>query len=251
MYVIESLKYNHIDVDHLEELFLLLETSLILQFTEVFNECIMIIEENHLFTINSTIQIFSFASMLGLEVLSDKARFYVLYNFKRFLMQNKNAFFELSKEELQLLLNDNGLNVNDETDVYNLIHDWCAETHNYDNDVLYDMVINCVNFNSMSKFQLESCILKTKNYILQSAMKQLYHKDTFDVTDDLKILLIKPPRIIPSALCAIKNEDDGYAYIYRWNWSTISFEQFIKVDPLPRNSTGYHVVNKSNICGIN
>lgn len=205
-----------------------------------------IVEERYLFKVDSTIQIFSFASMLGLQDLSDKARIYILLYFKSILIQFRDGFLELSKEEIQLLLKDNRLNVDDETDVYNLIIDWCRETNN-NIDVEYDVAIGCVRFNCMTKIQLESCILKTNNLILQNAIKQFYHKDTIDFNR----LLIRPPRNIPCDLCAVKNENNGFAYIYRWNWTTMNFEMFIKVDPLPRDSTGYHVVIKSNLNLIN
>lgn len=238
MKVIDSLIHNRIDFDCVKELLLVLETSQLLQFENIIKESITLIKNKYLFTVNA-IYIFSLASRLGLKDLCNKARIYILYNFKTFLIQNRDSFFELNDDDLLSLLNDNGLNTKNEIDVYNLITDWCLKTDNY--NIEYDMTIGCVRFNSMSKNQLKYCFLKTKNFNLQNTIKQ-YVINT-NQSEETMGLLTRPMRSVPNALCAMKNENNG-AYIYRWDWTLFKFTQFIKVEPLPTETTGYHVVVK-------
>lgn len=240
------MKHNHIDFDSVEKLLLVLETSQLLQFTYIIQESIKLIKEKYLLSVHA-IPIFSVAYRLGLQELYEKARIYILYNFKTFLIQNRDGFFDLTEGDLQLLLNDNGLNIDDETDVFNLVIDWCAKTNNY--DIEYEMVVGCVHFNSMNQNQLQSCISKTNNLKIQNTIQQ--YLSCNNESKDSTGLLIRPIRSVPNVLCAIKNEEDGYAFIYRWDWASMKFTKFLRVDPLPLDTTGYHVVVKGNINKIN
>lgn len=241
MSVIKCLKHGHIIYDCVEELLLVLEISQLLQFTDINQKSIQLIKEKYLFTPHA-IPIFSLSFRLGLKELYEKARVYILYNFKTFLVQNRDSFFELIEGDLQLLLNDNGLNVNSETDVYDLVIDWCSETNNY--DIEYEMAISCVHFSSMKNHQLQSCISKTNNLNLQNAIKQ-YLSCTNESENSME-LLNRPIRSVPNVLCAVRNEVDGCAFIYRWDWASLNFIKFLKLDPLPFDTTGYHVVIKGN-----
>lgn len=241
MSVIESLKHNRVVFDSLEDLLNILETSQLLQFTDIIQKSIELITEKYLFTVHA-VPIFSLASRLGLQELYEKARVYILYNFKRLLVLNKDSFFELNEGDLQQLLNDNGLNIDNETDIFDLVIEWCSETNNY--NIEYEIAVGCVHFNSMNKNQLKCSISKTNNLNLQNTIKQ-YMNYTKETEESLG-LLIRPPRCVPYVLCAMKNEEDGYAFIYRWDWASMKFIKFLRVDPLPLDTTGYHVVVHGN-----
>lgn len=216
-----------------------METAQLLQFTIVVQDIIEHIVDKYLLTINA-IPVYSLASRLGLKDLMLSARTYILFNFKTLLAQNRDRFFELSKEDLKELLNDNGLNVNDETDIYDLIIEWCLETNNI--DVEYELVVDIVRFDSMNKNQLKHCISKTKCSNLKNIIKQYinYEVENKDSKGS------RPMRSKPYVLCTLGNDEDGYAFIYRWDWTSKKFIQFLKLDPLPPTTTGYHVVVKGN-----
>lgn len=244
MNIIKNLKHNHIVYENVEELLSLLETSQLLQFTDIIEESMNVINNRFVFT-PYAVPIFSLASRLGLKELCDKSRIYILYNFKKLLLLNRDSFFELNEGDLQVLLNDNGLNVRNEIDVYDLVLEWCLKTNNYDNE--YEMAVNCVHFSSMNKTELNSCISKTDNLNLKNTIKQ--YINCINENGESMELLIRPVRSIPNVLCAMKNENKG-AYIYRWNWTSLKFTQFLKVDPLPIDTTGYHVIVKGNFNNI-
>lgn len=198
-------------------------------------EMIELIEEKYLLTVNVFL-IYGLASRLGLMDLMKKARVAIQFNFKTLLDQNRAGFFELPKEDLKELLNENGLNVNDETDVYDLVVEWCLETKNI--DIEYRMVVDSVRFDSMNKNQLQHCSSKTKNLNLKKTIKKYIRKKNKNSK--------RPVRSVPYVLCTVRNDDDGYAFIYSWDWATKKFIQFLKLDPLPPAITGYHVVVKGN-----
>lgn len=241
MMVIESLKQNKIIVDGLEDLLTILEVSQILQFSFIMAESIKIITKNYLFTIYA-LDIFSMVSKLEIKSLLEKSHAYILYNFKTILVQNKAAFLKLSEVDLQSLLNNNGLNVDNEKDVFDLIINWCSVNDKY--NIEYEMVVSCVRFKSMNNEQLTDCISKTKNLNLQNVM--IPYLDFTKKNEDTIGVFIKPIRNIPFGLCAVKNELDGYAFVYRWDWASMQFTKFIRLDPLPLDTTGYHVIVKGN-----
>lgn len=238
MKVIDSLNSDRIEFNCARELLLVLETSQLLQFENIIEQSIILIKDKYLFTVHA-IYIFSLASRLGLKELYNKTRIYILYNFKRLLIQNKNGFFELNDDDLLSLLNDNGLNVEDEIDVFNLIIEWCSETDNYNME--HDMTLGCVRFNLMNKNQLNSCILKTNHLSLQDTIKQYMNYTT--QSEETMGLLTRPIRSLPYVLCALKNENKA-AYIYRWDWTLLNFTPFINMEPLPSDTKGYHVIVK-------
>lgn len=241
MSAINSLKHNRIIFDSLEDVLLVLETSQLLQFTDTIKKSVDLIKERYLFTRNA-LHIFSLTSMLGLKALFDKARVYILYNFKMFLMQNRDSFFQINEDDLLLLLNDTCLNVENEVDVYNLVIDWCKNTNSYNME--YKMATSCVRFNSMNTNQLQNCISKTNNLNLQSFIKNYLNRT--NQSEESVGLLIRPVRSIPNVLCAMKNENEG-AYIYCWDWAILKFTRFMKVEPLPVDTTGYHVIVNGNL----
>ncbi|XP_025408876.1 kelch-like protein 28 isoform X2 [Sipha flava] len=237
MSVIESLKHNRIVYDGLENLLNILETSQLLQFTDIIQKSIEVITEKYLFSVHA-VPIFSLASTLGLQELYEKARVFILYNFKKLLVLNKNSFFELNEEDLQQLLKDNGLNIDNEIDIFDLIIEWCSKTNNY--NIGYEIAVDCVDFNAMDMVQLNYSITKTNHFNLINTIRHyINYKRGHETSLNL---LIKPPRCVPHVLCAIKNEEDGYAFIYRWDWVSLKFTKFLRLDPLPLYTTGYHVI---------
>ncbi|XP_026817278.1 uncharacterized protein LOC113556504 [Rhopalosiphum maidis] len=238
MKVINSLQSNKVVFNGIEDILLILEVSQLLQFSFIIFESIKIIKEKYLFT-NHAIDIFPEVSKLGLQNLLDKSRAYILYNFTTILKKNKFGFLKLNERDLQSLLNSNSLNVANEKDVYDLIIDWCSTNNGYNFE--YELAVSCVHFNVMSKEELECCISKTKNSILQDVIKP--YIDISRENHDT-VSLIRPIRCIPYVLCAVKNEDDGHAFIYRWDWSSMQFTKFLRLDPLPLDTTGYHVFIK-------
>lgn len=240
MSVINSLKHSRIIFDSLEDVLLVLETSQLLQFTDIIKKSVDLIKERYLCTLHA-LHIFSLTSSLGLKALFDKTRVYILYNFKIFLIQNRDSFFQINEDDLLLLLNDSCLNVENEVEVYNLVIDWCKNTNSHNME--YKIATSCVRFNSMNTNQLRNCISKTNNLNLRSFIKK-YLNHTNQSKESVG-LLIRPVRSIPNVLCAIKNEKEG-AYIYCWDWAILKFTRFIKVEPLPVNTTGYQVIVNGN-----
>lgn len=241
MSIINSLKHDTIIFNTVEELFLILETSLYFQFTDTIKKSIQIINENILKL--HAIPVLMLASRLSLPELYEKARIYILYNFKAILSHSRTKFFELNKADLLLLLNDNGLNVDNEVDVFNLVIDWCSQTKNYDMEC--EMVAECVHFSSMDANQLQYSISKSKNLNLQNIIKQ-YNIYDIQTNSSLKHL-IRPARCIPNALCAVKNDPDGDIFIWKWDWQSLKFSRFLQLDPLPRHTVGYHVLVKGKL----
>jgi len=237
------LKHKKVIFDDLDDLLTILEVSQFLQFPFIIAESIKIVREKYLFTIYA-VNVFSTVSKLGIKSLLEKSQAYILYYFKTILSQNKAGFLQLSKADLQTLLNNNSLNVNNELDVFDLIVNWCSVNNNY--NIEYEMIVSCVRFKSMNKEQLEYCISKTNNINLKNIM--IPHKDcTNEYQNSLTMeLYIRPIRNIPFGLCAVKNELDGYAFVYRWDWACMQFTKFIRLDPLPLDTTGYHVIVKGN-----
>jgi hypothetical protein len=240
MKVINCLKSNKVVYNGIHDILLILEVSQLLHFSFIIFESIKIIKEKFLFT-NYAIDIFSKVSKLGLQNLLDKSRAYVLYNFTTILEKNKNGFMNLNERDLQSLLNFNSLNVPNEKYVYDLIIEWCAKNNNYKHE--YELAVSCVHFNTMSKEELEYCISKTANVNLLNTIKPF-----LDVSNDNQdtVSLIRPIRSVPYVLCAVKNENNGHAFVYRWDWSCMQFTKFLKLDPLPLGTTGYHVFFKGN-----
>lgn len=224
MKVITSLKSNKVVFNGIKDLLLILEVAQLLQFSFIIFESIKIIKEKFLFT-NHAIDIFPEVSKLGLQNLLDKSRAYILYNFTTIMEKNKLGFMQLNERDLQSLLNSNSLNVPNEKDVYDLIIDWCARNNNYNFE--YELAVSCVHFNTMSNEELECCILKTKNVILRDVIKP--YLDISRENHDT-VSLIRPIRCIPYVLCAVKNEDDGHSFIYRWDWSCMQFTKFLRLD---------------------
>lgn len=248
MGVINSLIQKKVIFDDLNDLLAILEVSQFLQFPFIIAECIKIVREKYLFTIYA-VNVFSTVSKLGIKNLIEKSQAHILYYFKKILSQNRAGLLKLRKVDLQALLNNNGLNINNEKDVFDLIVNWCLVNNKYDNE--YEMIVSCVRFKSMNKEQLEYCISKTNNVNLKNVMIP-YMDYTRKKKDIIAMgLFIKPIRNIPFGLCAVKNELDGYAFVYRWDWSSMQFTKFIRLDPLPLDTTGYFVAvkgNKNNLC---
>ncbi|KAE9524182.1 hypothetical protein AGLY_015427 [Aphis glycines] len=238
MKVINSLKNNQVIFNDLEDLLLILEVSQILQFSFIIFQSTKIIEEKYLFTINA-VNIFPKASKLRLKNLLDKAHAYILYNFTTILRKNKVGFLKLNEHDLHLLLKNINLNVENEKEVFDLIVDWCSMNDNYNFE--YELAINCVYFKRMTQEQLKYCISKTKNIHLQNAIKVFIN---FTKNIQNTVSLTKPIRCIPHVLCAVKNEDDGHAFMYRWDWDIRQFVKFLRLDPLPLNTTGFQVIIK-------
>jgi len=241
--VINSLKQKKVLYDNLNHLFTILEVSQFLQFYSIIAESIKIIKTKYLFTMHA-VNVFSFVSKLGIKDLIEKSQAHILHYFEDVLLENREEFLKLKKEDLQTLLNNNSLNVNNEQSVFDLIVNWCLINNKY--DLEYEMIVSCVRFKSMNKEQLEHCISKTNNVDLLNIMIPYLNGTRED--QDLMTLgfYIRPIRNIPFGLCAVKNELDGFAFVYRWNWASMQFTKFIRLDPLPRNTTGYHVIVKSN-----
>jgi len=238
MKVINSLENNQVIFNGLEDLLLILEVSQLLQFSFIIFQSTKVIKEKYLFTINA-VNIFPEASKLGLKNLLDKAHAYISYNFTTILKKNKVGFLKLNEQDLQLLLKNTNLNVENEKEVFDLIMDWCSTNNNYNFE--YELAVNCVYFNRMTQEQLKYCISKTENTDLQNVIKPFIHfpKNTQDI-----VSLINPIRCIPHVLCAVKNEDDGHAFMYRWDWGIRQFVKFLRLDPLPLDTIGYQVVVK-------
>ncbi|VVC44639.1 BTB/POZ domain,SKP1/BTB/POZ domain,Kelch-type beta propeller,BTB/Kelch-associated [Cinara cedri] len=236
MSIIHSLRHNTVVIDGVDELLRFLETSIFYQFTDIIKKSNTIIKESMLTC--HAIPILLSASRLALSELCEKARIYILYNFKTLLANNREQFYQLNRANLLLLFNDNGLNVNDEMDVFNLVIEWCSKNY----DIEYEMVSKCVRFNLMDANQLNNCISKTKNSNLQNTIKQ-YIDYNIQGNESMKPL-IRPIRNVPNVLCTVKNDDDGDAHIWKWDWQTLQFSKFLKVDPLPSNTVGYHVMVK-------
>lgn len=239
--VVDCLKQKKVIVDGLEDLLTILEVSQLLQFSFVIAESIKMISEKYLFTINA-VNVFSTVSKLGIKSLIEKSHAYILYNFKTILVQNKAGFLKLTEDDLQTILNNNSLNLDNEQDVFDLIINWCLVNDKY--NIEYEMVVSCVRFKSMNTEQLKYCLSKTKNFNLQNVI--LPYLDCNTENRYSMGLFIKPIRNIPFGLCAVKNELDGYAFVYRWDWSTMQFTKFIRLDPLPLDTTGYHVIVKGD-----
>jgi len=238
MKVINSLKNNQIIFNGVEDLLLILEVSQLLQFSFISFHSTKVIKEKYLFTINA-VNIFPKAFMLGLKNLSDRAHAYILYNFTTILKKNKVGFLKLDEQDLQLLLKNTNLNVENEKEVFDLIMDWCSTNNNYNFE--YELAYNCVYFNRMTQEQLKYCISKTKNINLQNIIKPLIY---FPKNDRYSVSLINPIRCIPHVMCAVKNDDDGHAFMYRWDWDVRQFVKFLKLSPLPRNTVGYKIFIK-------
>lgn len=229
---------KYINIRCIDSLLLLLETSQILQFTETTLKTIELIETKWFFTEN-VLPIFLLVSRLGMEDLYKKAFINILYKFNYILTYKRKYFWRLCEKDLKLLLNHNGLNVENETDVYDLVIRWCKKNENNDE---YEIAIECVRFNSMNKVQLEYCISKTNNFNLQNTIKQLMNKS------ENPLVLIKPPRKVPYVLCAMKNNVvNGYSFVFRWDWDLLKFVEFLRVDPLPQDTFGYHVAIKGKL----
>jgi len=60
------------------------------------------------------------------------------------------------------------MNVDNETDIYNLNIEWCLKTKNYDME--YEIAVNCVHFNLMNTKQLLCCLLITKDINLKKIL---------------------------------------------------------------------------------
>ncbi|CAH1732177.1 unnamed protein product [Aphis gossypii] len=238
MKVISSLENNQVIFNGLEDLLLILEVSQLLQFSYIIFQSIKVIKEKYLFTINA-VNIFPVASKLGLKNLFDKAHAYISYNFTTILRKNKVGFLKLNEQDLQLLLKNINLNVENEKEVFDLIMDWCSTNKNYNFE--YELAVNCVYFNRMTQEHLKHCISKTENIDLQNVIKPFIYfpKNNQDI-----VSLINPIRCIPYVLCAVKNEDDGHAFMYRWDWGIRQFVKFLRLDPLPLDTIGYQVVIK-------
>ncbi|XP_025191040.1 uncharacterized protein LOC112591438 [Melanaphis sacchari] len=240
MNVLNCLENKEVVFESLEDLLLTLEVSQLLQFSFIYLQAAKIIEEKYLFTIYA-IDVLPEVSKLGLQNIFDKARAFVLYNFRKILKKNKVGFLSLNEGDLQSLLNSNSLNVGNEKDVFDLIIDWCLTNNNY--NIEYELVVSCVHFNQMTKKQLICCISMTKNLNLQNVIKP-YIDFAKDEDEYIVSNVIRPFRCIPFGLCAVKNEDDGQSFIYRWDWTSMQFIKFIRLDPLPLDTTGYHVFAK-------
>lgn len=238
MSVIKSLKQKKIIEENLADLLLILEVSQLLQFPFIVFESIKIISEKYLYTKNA-VDIFPVVSRLGIKDLAEKSCAYILYNFNTISVQNKEGFLKLEKVDLQTLLNNNTLNVDNEMDVFDLIVQWCLINDNYKEE--YDMIVSCVRFKVMNQKQLECCISKTNNSNVHSVIEP-YFEDCAKEHQELTGLIVRPIRRIPFVLCAVKNETDGCAFVYRWDWTTMQFVKFIRLDPLPLDTTGYHVI---------
>lgn len=239
MKIIRLLKHDVVICNFVGDLLIIMETSQLLQFESVVERCSTVVKDNYLFTIDA-LCVFSFTSRLGLKDLYNKARIYILYNIKTLLITSRSDFFKLNEEDLLTLLNDDGLNVeDDEIDVFNLITEWCSKTDNHDME--YDMVIGCVRFSSMCKYQLQNCLLKTNNLTLLRTIRQ-YMSCTYQSEERME-LLTRPRRSVPHVLCAMKNENEA-AFIYRWDWTLLKFTPLVKVEPMLLGTTGYHVVAK-------
>jgi len=220
----------------------LLEVTQILQFTKMNEEIIKTIERNMLFTIRA-VSVYFVASKLGLKTLSDKARIYILYNFKTLLTNTKcrMMFYKnTNKDDLKILLSDNRMNVDNETDIYNLIIEWCLQTKNYDME--YEIAANCVHFNLMNTNQLLSCLLITKDINLKKTIN--HYRNLLKNNERSMSYAIKPKRSILFELCAMKIEDLG-VYLYRWDRNSLKFIRFLKVDPLTKDRIGYCVAVRS------
>lgn len=241
--VINSLKHKKVIFSDLSDLLTILEVSQLLQFSFVISESIKIVREKYLYTIYAA-NVFATVSRLGIKSLLEKSQAYTLYYFKRVLSQNKAGFFKMSKVDLKTLLNNNSLNINNEQDVFDLIFNWCLVNNCYKYE--YEMVVSCVRFKSMNKEQLEYCISKTNNLNLKNVMIPYLNCIKENQGPITMGSFIRPIRNIPFGLCAVKNELDGYAFVYRWDWATMQFTKFIRLDPLPLDTTGYHVVVKGN-----
>lgn len=246
MRVIDSVNLHHIVFDHKEgsvefDLLVILETSQLLQFTEIIKKSIELIEDRYVFT-TYALQIYSLASKLGLKSLFNKTRNYILYNFKFYLLHCMDYLKKSNEDDLQLLLNDNRLAVEKEIDVFNLVVDWCKGTNN--SDLEYKIAMNCVRFNIMNTNQLQECISKTNDLNLQNYIKKYLNYTNQNL--GCVGLLIRPVRSIPYVLCGVINDREG-VYIYRWNWDVLRFTRFLKVQPLAPNTTGYNVIAKGNL----
>ncbi|XP_050438532.1 uncharacterized protein LOC126844402 [Adelges cooleyi] len=237
VWILDYLKVKCITLESISEILLLLETTQILQFTEITKQCIQIVEKQFLFSA-CAIQIFSVAFKLDLHELYEKSRIYILYNFNVLTIHNRDEFFKLTVEDLYQLLCDNSLNVEKEIHVFDLVIEWCSKTGR--EDIENEIAIACVHFNTMDVSQLQYCLSKTNNFKLQNNIEQyLHNKINGDNNDTIKSI-----RRVPIALCGIKNEDSGHAYIYYWDWNQMKFIKFLQLDPLPLDTTGYHVVVK-------
>ncbi|XP_003245535.1 uncharacterized protein LOC100574822 [Acyrthosiphon pisum] len=240
--VINSLKHKKVIYSDLNDLLTILEVSQFLQFPFIVAESIKIIRAKYLFSMYA-VNVFSTVSKLGIKNLLEKSQAYVLYHFKNILDQNKAGFLQLRKVDLQTLLSNNSLNVVNEQYVFDLIVNWCLVNNNYNME--YEMIVSCVRFKSMNEEQLKYCISKTNNLNLQNIMIPYMDCTREPVQDPMTMgLFIRPIRNIPFGLCAVKNELDGYAFVYRWDWASMQFTKFIRLDPLPLDATGYHVIVK-------
>lgn len=237
------MKQNNVVFEDLKELLLILETSLLLQFSFISFESLKIIKDRYLYTIN-VVDVFSVLSKLGLKTLSEKAYDYILYNFQNILIQKRDKLLGLDEDDLQSLLKNNNLNVDEEIDVYNLIIDWCSTNCNYNNE--YEMIVGCVHFVSMTNEQLQYCISKTNNVDLLSIMNEYITCSN----EQNETRLLKSIRFVPYGLCAIKNEIGGQAVIYKWDWNCMQFTKFLELKPLPLGTNGYNIITKGNKCNL-
>lgn len=241
MSVISSLRIDQIVSYTLEDLFLLLETSQLLQFTDVIKKSIELIIQKDLFSTDA-IPIFSFASGLGLKELCEKARLYILYHIKNILVLNKKSFFELNEDDFVQLLNDNRLNIYNEIDLFDLVVEWCSETNNHNKE--YEIAVSCIHFNAMDENQLKCCISKTNNLNLQITINK--YIDYIQNPKESLGLLVRTPRNVPHTLLTIQKDFDGMITIYRFDWTALKFVDYVIVDPLPSWTVGYTVVVHGN-----
>lgn len=225
---------------NVNKVLLLLETSQILQFTEITLKTVEIIEKKWLFT-DKVLSIFLIVSKLGLQDTYKKAFINILYYFNNILISKRNCFLTLTEIDLKLLLSHDGLNVHIETDVYDLVIDWCLKNENYDE---FDTAVECVRFSCMNKTQLEYCTSKTNNLKLQNTIKQ------YMVKSEYSSVLVQPSRKVPYVLCTMKRGENGDTFVYQWDWNLLKFVEFFKVDPLPQGTTGYHVAVKGNVINL-
>jgi len=153
----------------------------------------------------------------------DKARNYIVHNFEQLLTEYRQMFFKnANNDDFKLLLSDNRLNVDNKTDIYNLIIEWCLKTKNY--EMVYNIAVKYVHFNVMNKEQLLNCLFITKNLCL----KKMINHIRYLLRKNIRSIeyASKPKRSISFEFCAILNEDFG-VYLYRWDWDSLKFKGFL------------------------
>lgn len=219
----------------LEDLFFLFETAQFLQFTNIMEQAIQFTIKRY-FCTSHIPHIFTFSYRLGLKDLYQPACAYIIFNFKRMLFYGRPALTKLPKEGLLYLLQQDGVNVKREVEVYYLVCEW-LQSHPEENE--YEVILDCVRFNDMDKNQLKQIILKTTNIKLKNMINHYISELSYGIP-------MLPTRRLPYVLCTMQNDAEGYVYMYQWDWEALKFQKTLKVDPLPVNAAGYQVVVKGN-----